>query len=255
MWHDGAVLVLQRRTGGGVASSTLPGLAEAAAVEVTVRSKDRRAAGRLGGRTSAVLAPGAAARDAAAAALHGERLNAHDGDAQPDRWAWDCVIVRIGPARAIAHGAGLPAAPAAAPVPSPAKDPRRRTAQLLVREAADGGAERLAGTGGGPPGKSAAPGATVRCSWCPSPYRRAWCCCFRRPVPFRGRADRCLAAAGRRVRPARRLSSNRPGSARATGPCRRPGPGPAVHDGAPAQPRKSTEPRALASAADSNRTK
>ncbi|GAA4964172.1 hypothetical protein GCM10023205_30260 [Yinghuangia aomiensis] len=121
VWHDGAVLVLQQRTGGGV-EQHLPGLAEAAAVEVTVRSKDK--GGRLVAWAAdvAVLAPGATAWDAAVAALHGERLNAHDGDAQPDRWARDCVIVRIGPARAIAHGAGLPAgSQAAAPVPSPAK--------------------------------------------------------------------------------------------------------------------------------------
>jgi hypothetical protein len=121
VWHDGAVHVLQQRTADGI-EQHLPGLAEAAAVEVTVRSKDKGGRLAVWAADVSVLDPDAPEWPAAAAALHGERLNAPDGEAEPGRWARECVIVRLGPARAITRGGALPAdAQAAPPLPSPAK--------------------------------------------------------------------------------------------------------------------------------------
>jgi hypothetical protein len=121
VWHEhdgtGAVYVV---VGGG--EQPLPGIAGGIVVRVTVRSKDK------GGRL--VTWPGAVSKVAAGSeewagvvpALHAKRLNARDGEAQPERWAANSLIFRIEP-----HGAALerPGAYAtrsgAAPVPvSPA---------------------------------------------------------------------------------------------------------------------------------------
>lgn len=120
VWHDGAVHILVARADGAV-EQYVAGLAEAAAAEVTLRSKDK--GGRLIGWSADVAVLDAEHADwpAAAAALHTERLNAPDGEEQPERWARECVIVRLGPARAVATGASMSSAShAAAPVPTPA---------------------------------------------------------------------------------------------------------------------------------------
>jgi hypothetical protein len=123
VWHEGAVHILQARSGdaGASAEQYVPGLAEAAAAEVTLRSKDK--GGRLitWAADVAVLDAGHADWAGAAAALHDERLNAPDGEEQPLRWARECVVVRLGAARAVARGTALPSASqAAAPLPTPA---------------------------------------------------------------------------------------------------------------------------------------
>lgn len=121
VWHDGAVHILQSRAPDGT-EQHVPGLAEAAWAEVTLRSKDK--GGRLLTWTAeiTVLTPEDERWPDAATALHRERLNAPDGEAQPARWARDCVIVRLGPARAIAHGTALPNTDhATAPAPTPAR--------------------------------------------------------------------------------------------------------------------------------------
>lgn len=120
VWHDGAVHILQAHAAGGT-EQHVPGLAEAATAEVTLRSKDK--GGRLIAWTAAVvvLGPDHEGWAAAAAALHAERLNAPDGEEQPRRWARECVIVRLGTPEGVVFGGRLPANAAAAPVPSPAK--------------------------------------------------------------------------------------------------------------------------------------
>ncbi|NUU24438.1 MAG: hypothetical protein HOV68_23480 [Streptomycetaceae bacterium] len=121
VWHDGAVHILTARDADGL-EQYVPGLADAATADVTVRSKDK--GGRLIACAAAVtvLTPDAEAWPAAAAALHAERLNAPDGEAQPERWARDCVIVRLDAPHTIAYGEALPPGPhRAAPVPTPAK--------------------------------------------------------------------------------------------------------------------------------------
>ncbi|MDI2128957.1 hypothetical protein [Yinghuangia seranimata] len=120
VWHDGAVHILVATAAGGL-EQYVPGLVEASRAEVTVRSKDK--GGRLVVWAAAVvvLAADAPGWPDAAAALHGERLNAHDGEHAPERWARDCVIVRLGPPEAITHGPNLPdGGHAATPPPTPA---------------------------------------------------------------------------------------------------------------------------------------
>ncbi len=121
VWHEqdgeGAVYVV---TGGG--EQVLPGLVDGITVRVTVRSKDK------GGRL--VSWPGSVARvvpdsqewAAVIPALHAKRLNAHDGEAQPERWAANSNVFRIRPQGALFEGPGrYEQASGAAPVPpSPA---------------------------------------------------------------------------------------------------------------------------------------
>ncbi|MFE5794035.1 hypothetical protein ACFQ8C_15855 [Streptomyces sp. NPDC056503] len=93
VWHDGAAHVV----GDGPGEQPLPGLADGATAEVTVRSKDK--GGRIVAWTAAVrqLTPGTDAWDAAVAELKGKRLNAPDGEAMPERWARECRVLRLDP--------------------------------------------------------------------------------------------------------------------------------------------------------------
>ncbi|MFD5765087.1 hypothetical protein ACFWIN_04600 [Streptomyces sp. NPDC127049] len=93
VWHDGAALVV----GDGPGEQPLPGLADGATAEVTVRSKDK--GGRIVSWTAAVrqLVPGTEEWDAAVAELKGKRLNAPDGEAVPERWARECRVLRLDP--------------------------------------------------------------------------------------------------------------------------------------------------------------
>jgi hypothetical protein len=51
-------------------------------------------------------------------ALHAKRLNAHDGEAQPERWAANSAIFRIQPQGELLEGPGrYSTASGAAPVP------------------------------------------------------------------------------------------------------------------------------------------
>ncbi|MGP4091172.1 hypothetical protein, partial [Streptomyces sp. KR55] len=81
VWHEGAACVV----GDGPGEQPLPGLADGAAAEVTVRSKDK--GGRLVSWTAKVveLTPGSEAWEAAVAELKGKRLNAPDGEAMTER--------------------------------------------------------------------------------------------------------------------------------------------------------------------------
>ena len=98
VWHEGAACVI----GDGPGEQPLPGLADGAAAEVTVRSKDK--GGRLVSWPAKVveLAPGSEAWEAAVAELKGKRLNAPDGEAMTDRWARECRVLRLEPTGATA---------------------------------------------------------------------------------------------------------------------------------------------------------
>ncbi|MFJ8664990.1 hypothetical protein [Streptomyces sp. NPDC093600] len=93
VWHDGAAHVV----GDGPGEQPLPGLVAGSTAEVTVRSKDK--GGRIVAWTAAVseLAPGTEEWDAAVAELKGKRLNAHDGEAMPERWARECRVLKLAP--------------------------------------------------------------------------------------------------------------------------------------------------------------
>lgn len=114
VWHEGAVCLI----GDGPGEQPLPGLVDGGSAEVTVRSKDK------GGRlvtfpaTVSELASGSAEWEAAVAELKGKRLNAHDGEEMPGRWARECRVLRLVPTGLLEP---LPSGSLAErPVPSPA---------------------------------------------------------------------------------------------------------------------------------------
>ncbi|GAA2436252.1 hypothetical protein [Streptomyces glaucus] len=114
VWHEGAACVV----GDGPGEQPLPGLADGAEAEVTVRSKDK--GGRLVSWTARVveLASGSEAWEAAVAELKGKRLNAPDGEAMTGRWARECRVLRLEPTGVTSP---LPdGSLAEAPVPTPA---------------------------------------------------------------------------------------------------------------------------------------
>ncbi|ETK31214.1 hypothetical protein [Microbispora sp. ATCC PTA-5024] len=90
VWHDGAIYVV---TGGG--EQPLPGLAESAEVEVTLRSKDNGS--RLVRFPASVEVVDQAAAPDAVAALAKDRLNAPDAAGLPARWAENATVVRLTP--------------------------------------------------------------------------------------------------------------------------------------------------------------
>ncbi|MGW7104055.1 hypothetical protein [Streptomyces sp. NPDC054838] len=113
-WVDGAAYVV----GDGPGEQPFPGLADGAAAEVTVRSKDK--GGRLVAWTAVVreLAPRGEEWHAAVAELKGKRLNAPDAEQMTERWARECRLLRLEPAavRESLPGGSL----AAPPLPTPA---------------------------------------------------------------------------------------------------------------------------------------
>jgi hypothetical protein len=114
VWHEGAAHLV----GDGPGEQPLPGLADGASAEVTVRSKDK--GGRLVAWTADVseLAPHSEAWEAAVAELKGKRLNAPDGEGVTERWARECRVLRLAPGRVTTD---LPRdSLAAAPLPTPA---------------------------------------------------------------------------------------------------------------------------------------
>ncbi|MCS0634427.1 hypothetical protein NX801_01845 [Streptomyces sp. LP05-1] len=124
VWLDGAALVV----GDGPGEQPLPGLADGATAEVTVRSKDK--GGRLVGWTAGVreLAPGSEEWQAAVAELKGKRLNAPDAETITERWARECRVLRLAPgAVTTAHPDG---SLAATPLPTPATTRRPAPAAL-----------------------------------------------------------------------------------------------------------------------------
>lgn len=128
VWHEhegrGAVYIV---VGGD--EQVLPGLADGLTVRVTVRSKDK--GGRLVAWPGLVarITPGSAEWADVVPTLHAKRLNAHDGEAQPERWAANSAVFRIRPQGELIEAPGrYGTASGAAPVPpSPAttRSPRR----------------------------------------------------------------------------------------------------------------------------------
>ncbi|MEV5004425.1 hypothetical protein ACIQFZ_02060 [Streptomyces sp. NPDC093064] len=114
VWHEGAACVV----GDGPGEQPLPGLADGAAAEVTVRSKDK--GGRLVTWAARVveIAPDTPRWQEVVAELKGKRLNAPDGEAMTARWARECRVLRLEPTGTTAP---LPEGSLAeAPLPTPA---------------------------------------------------------------------------------------------------------------------------------------
>jgi hypothetical protein len=93
-WHDDALWLV---TGGS--EQQLPGADTATSARVTVRSKATQN-DQVVTWTAEVarIEPRTPAWDAVVALLHAQRLNAPDGEAQPDRWARESVLLRLSPA-------------------------------------------------------------------------------------------------------------------------------------------------------------
>ena len=116
-WLDGAVHLV---TGG--LEQPLGGAPDGAEVDVTARSKD------TGGRVVTFRAvvteldPSGEAWATVATELHGKRLNAPDGEAQPARWARESRVLRLDPVDRLVEGPGRVShrSHAAEPVPSTA---------------------------------------------------------------------------------------------------------------------------------------
>ena len=92
VWHDDAFAVVT----GGI-EQTDPGLADGAEVEVILRSKENSARQLRVTASVERLEPGSEPWGAAVAALHPERLNAPDGEAQPERWRRESTLWLLRP--------------------------------------------------------------------------------------------------------------------------------------------------------------
>jgi len=92
-WHDGCVWLVV----GGL-EQELPGIEQVARAQVLVRSHERRG-GLLVTWTAEVehVEPGTPAWDSGVPVLHGRRLNAPDGEQQPQRWARESTVLRLRP--------------------------------------------------------------------------------------------------------------------------------------------------------------
>lgn len=122
VWADGAALLVCDGL-----EQPQPELVHGARVRVTLPSKDTR--GRLVTFTATanVLRPDTEEWQQAAIALHAQRLNPPDGEAQPARWARESRVVRLVPTGEVLEAPGrMPTASGAAePLPTPAttRDP------------------------------------------------------------------------------------------------------------------------------------
>ena len=92
-WHDGCAWLVV-----GGQEQQLPGIETARRAEVLVRSHDR-GSGLLVTWTAEVtrVEPGSPEWDDAVPVLHRERLNAPDGEEQPQRWARESTVLRLRP--------------------------------------------------------------------------------------------------------------------------------------------------------------
>jgi hypothetical protein len=92
VWHDDAFAVVTS----GI-EQTDPGLAEGLEVEVILRSKENSARQLRVTASAERLEPGSESWSAAVGALHPKRLNAPDGEAQPERWRRESTLWLLRP--------------------------------------------------------------------------------------------------------------------------------------------------------------
>ncbi|MGH3498856.1 MAG: hypothetical protein ACRDP1_15460 [Nocardioidaceae bacterium] len=115
-WVDGAVCVV-----GNGFEQPLPGIDAAADVEVDLRSKATRYLVATIRAAVQRIGPDSATWDIVTTALVAGRLNLVDPATAPQRWADECVVVRLTPTAVLAEGDTLPDDLAAAvPLPTPA---------------------------------------------------------------------------------------------------------------------------------------
>ncbi|HVQ88925.1 MAG TPA: hypothetical protein VMT88_12175 [Actinomycetes bacterium] len=101
VWHDGAVAVV---TDGREQPN--PGLADGQLVDIIARSKATLNRVATAAATTELLDPHTDAWSAAAQALHPKRLNATDGEGQPERWKRESSIWLLRPTGTYSEGPG-----------------------------------------------------------------------------------------------------------------------------------------------------
>ncbi len=133
-WLDGAAYVLS-----GASEQPLPGIENAATVDVTVRSKDKQHRLVVWEAAVSTVEPGSDEWSAVTPTLLGKRLNLPDGEAAVDRWARECTLHKLTPTGTVLEDPDNRSSDAhvAPPAPTPATtkparpwhlgDRRRRT--------------------------------------------------------------------------------------------------------------------------------
>jgi hypothetical protein len=123
VWQDGGVVVVT----GGIEQPD-PGLADGGVVTVILRSKENRARQVSVRARVEQLVPRSEAWEHAVAALHPQRLNAPDGEAQPQRWERDSTVWRLVPDGDVVEQPGSYSSDAmrSEPLPTEATTLRRR---------------------------------------------------------------------------------------------------------------------------------
>jgi len=93
LWHDGALWLVC-----GGREQDLPGSGTAERAVVSIRSKQTQndVVARFEAQVSRVE-PGSKAWTSVVPLLHEKRLNPPDGEAQPDRWARESLVLRLSP--------------------------------------------------------------------------------------------------------------------------------------------------------------
>ena len=116
-WQSDAAYVLA-----GGSEQPAPGLANCEQVAVTVPSKTTRARLLTWQATVAAVPPGCDEWNTIIAELVTKRLNAPDGQQAPERWARECVLLRLTPTGTLLESPDSPPthSGAAPPPPSPA---------------------------------------------------------------------------------------------------------------------------------------
>ncbi|MFC9858645.1 MULTISPECIES: hypothetical protein [unclassified Streptomyces] len=125
VWHEGAAHLV----GDGPGEQPFPaGITDGAGAEVTVRSKDKGGRLVVWSASVSVLAPHSEEWEAAVAELKGKRLNAPDAEQMTERWARECVVVRLTPG--VTRTGPPDTSLAAPPLPTPATTRRPVPAAL-----------------------------------------------------------------------------------------------------------------------------
>jgi hypothetical protein len=101
VWHDDAIAVVT----GGIEQPD-PGLADGGTATVILRSKENRARQLSLTVTAQLASPASETWDAAVRALHPKRLNAPDGEEQPNRWARESQIWLLTPTGEVSERPG-----------------------------------------------------------------------------------------------------------------------------------------------------
>lgn len=101
VWHDDAVTVVA----GGLEQPD-PGLVPGSPVVLTLRSRDNRSRQLTVMAAVARLDAGTPAWDDAVKALHPKRLNAPDGEDQPQRWARESTVWTLRPTSEVVEQPG-----------------------------------------------------------------------------------------------------------------------------------------------------